>query len=631
MCGIAGEIDLGAARLPREWTARAIDAQSARGPDGEGVWDCGWAVLGHRRLSIVDLSDRGAQPMVDETTGTAITFNGCIYNHDELRRELSRDLPFRSLSDTEVILKGYRRWGDRVVDHLVGMFAFVIVDRRRKRVVMARDRLGIKPLYLSPSGSGLRFASTVPALIAGGGVDTSVDPVGLHHYLSWHSIVPGEHTILAGVQKLPPATVRVIEHGRGVTDRVYWQPGYERDSERSELSPDDWLALVHDSLRQSVRRRLAGDVPVGVLLSGGLDSSLLVALLASEGRGDIPTFSIGFDAVEGTPGDEFAYSDVVARTYATDHHRIRVTNSELASALDGAVAAMSEPQSTHDATAFYLLGEAVGAEHKVVLSGQGADEVFAGYRYHQDVAGAARADAFRALSAAFTDYSDAALRSLVRAGRLPDRDVSADLLRQHLDAPGAETSLDAVLRADVHLLMPDDPVKRIDNMLMASGVEARVPFLDHDLVELAAACPPEAKTAQGGKGILKELARRLLPAEVIDRRKGYFPVPQFRHLSGDVLRRVEETLRSPEAKARGLFDESALNRLLDRPNDSRTKVGGNVLWNLAVLELWLQHHVDAARPGAQPAWGSSRTTRTDSSAGSAASGITMPASMPLTR
>ena len=622
MCGIAGEIDLEGGRVARDRTLRAVAAQADRGPDGEGLWDGGWAVLGHRRLSIVDLSDRGSQPMVDAATGTAIVFNGCIYNHEELRRELSDEGTFRSLSDTEVILMGYRRWGERVVDHLVGMFAFVIVDGSRRRVVMARDRLGIKPLYLCGDGGRFRFASTLPALLAGGGVDTSLDPIGVHHYLTWHSIVPGERTLLAGVHKLPPATVRVVDASGATTDRVYWRPDYVRDERDAGVSGAEWVDRVHDSLRHAVRRRLTGDVPIGVLLSGGLDSSLLVALMAELGQSDVPTYSIGFEPRGGQTGDEFAYSDQVAEIYGTDHHRLRVSDDELAAALDDAIASMSEPQSTHDAAAFHLLGRAVSAGDKVVLSGQGADEVFAGYHYHLAAASADRSDVFEAMATHFADQSDARLRTLARADHLPTFDASSAALRAHLAAPGAETALDAVLRTDVHLLMPDDPVKRVDNMLMGSGVEARVPFLDHDLVELAASCPPEFKSVDGGKGVLKALARRVLPREVVDRKKGYFPVPQFRHLSGTVLERVRDVLHAPEARARGLFHEGVVQRMLQRPNAALTTGGGNLLWNMAVLELWLQHHVDH---------GSERATRTDSTVGSAASGITMPALTPVSR
>ncbi|MHA7143487.1 hypothetical protein ACX80U_02105 [Arthrobacter sp. TmT3-37] len=207
-------------------------AMASRGPDGHGSWTNGRVALGHRRLTVIDLSEAGAQPMHDSGSGLTIVFNGCIYNYPELRAELGGDTVFSSTSDTEVILRAYQRWDEDFVDHLVGMFAVAVVDERRERVVMARDRLGIKPLYIAELPGRLRFASTLPALVAGGGVDTSIDEVALHHYLSWHSIVPAPRTILRGVRKLPPATVRVIDADGGRRDRVYWKPDYVRDPAR---------------------------------------------------------------------------------------------------------------------------------------------------------------------------------------------------------------------------------------------------------------------------------------------------------------------------------------------------------------------------------------------------------------
>ncbi len=210
------------------------------------------------------------------------------------------------------------------------MFAIVLVDSRRHRVVMARDRLGIKPLYLTRLPGRIRFASTLPALVAAGGVDTELDPVALHHYLSWHSVVPAPRTVLRGVEKLPPATVRVIDADCDRTDRRYWQPAYERDPERDDWTAEDWQDALHEALRTAVRRRLVADVPVGVLLSGGLDSSLLVALLAEAAPGPVPTFSIGFDSVGGEAGDEFQHSDRIAAEFGTDHQRIRVDGARAA-------------------------------------------------------------------------------------------------------------------------------------------------------------------------------------------------------------------------------------------------------------------------------------------------------------
>ena len=297
MCGICGEIRFDGSSPNGCRTAAMTEAMVARGPDGGGLWQEGNAALGHRRLAIIDLSDAGAQPMVDEQGQCTIVFNGCIYNHRELRRQLeSLGHRFRSSSDTEVVLKAYLHWGDGFVDHLVGMFAFALVDQRAGRTVLVRDRLGIKPLYLADVPGGLRFASTLPALLAGGDVDTSLDPIALHHYLSWHSIVPAPRTLLRGVRKLPPATVRTIEGDGRTHDRTYWRPPFERVT-GADWSAEEWRAQLLAALRTAVERRMVADVPVGVLLSGGIDSSVIVALLADEGQKGLQTFSIGFEAV----------------------------------------------------------------------------------------------------------------------------------------------------------------------------------------------------------------------------------------------------------------------------------------------------------------------------------------------
>jgi len=565
-----------------------------RGPDGSGVWAQGGAALGHRRLKVIDLSDAAGQPMVDPELGLAVVFNGCVYNYPELRRELAgAGYRFFSTGDTEVVLKAYHHWGTDFVDHLQGMFACAIVERDGGRLVLARDRLGIKPLYLAggPDTRRLRFASTLPALLAGGDVDTTVDPVALHHYLSFHSVVPPPRTILAGVAKLAPATVMVVEADGTRRSHCYWEPNHERRPAHATRSDRDWEDAVLAALRLAVQRRLVADVPVGVLLSGGLDSSLIVGLLAEAGQPGLATFSVGFEDAGGRKGDEFVYSDVVARTFATDHHQLRISSTRLHDALEGVVAAMSEPMVSHDAVGFYLLSEEVSRHVKVVQSGQGADEVFAGYHWYPPLAGVADGDAGGAVDAyarAFFDRTHAGVSALLAPEWRLDHDASRALVAEHLGRPGAGGAVDRALRLDTQVMLVDDPVKRVDNMTMAWGLEARVPFLDHELVELAAACPPQLKLASGGKGVLKEAARRVIPAEVIDRPKGYFPVPALSHLQGSELELVAAALRDPAAKERGLFDPAAVEELLDAPNRSLTPLGGNTCWQLGLLELWLQ-------------------------------------------
>ena len=597
MCGATGEVRLDG-RTPDVAAVAAIaEAMTPRGPDASGVWSQGRVALGHRRLRIIDLSEAAAQPMVDAELGLTVCWNGCIYNYEDLRRELiAYGYRFFSHSDTEVLLKAYHRWGDRFVERLYGMFAFAIVERDSGRVLLGRDRLGIKPLYLTEDARRIRFASSLPALLAGGGVDTRIDPVALHHYLTFHSVVPPPRTILRGVTKVPPASLVAIEPegrpGEQLTTTRYWTPEFTRRDDRSDWSERDWEDAVLATLRIAVERRLVADVPVGCLLSGGLDSSLIVGLLAEAGQSGLSTFSIGFESVGGVSGDEFRYSDVVAKHFGTDHHQIRVDTDRMLPALGGAIGAMSEPMVSHDCVAFYLLSREVSRHVKVVQSGQGADEVFAGYHWYPPMGESAATvdESVGRYRAAFFDRDTAAASALLAPGAVAAGDPSGQFVHENFARPGADTGIDRALRLDTTVMLVDDPVKRVDNMTMAWGLEGRVPFLDHELVELAASCPPALKTAHDGKGVLKQAARRVIPSEVIDRPKGYFPVPALTHLEGPYLDLVREALYSPAAKERGLFRPEAVDRLLADPNGRLTPLRGNELWQLALLELWLQHH-----------------------------------------
>jgi asparagine synthase (glutamine-hydrolysing) len=586
MCGFAGEIRFDGERADLEAVRRMSPCLTPRGPDGDGQWVSERAALVHHRLKIIDLSDAGTQPMTDPDLGMTLVFNGCIYNYKQLREELvALGYTFRSTSDTEVIIKAFHRWGARCVDRFYGMFAFAIVEHASGTVTLARDRLGIKPLYLHAFSGGLRFASTLPALLAAGDVDTSIDPVALHHYMSFHSVVPAPFTILKGVRKLPPATVRTITADGTATDEVYWQPQHTRSA---IMTPQEWASEVLAKLKVAVDRRTVADVPVGVLLSGGLDSSLIVALLAMSGQSGLTTFSIGFAAAGGESGDEFEYSDVIAREFGTTHHQIMITADRFLPAVHRAVDAMSEPMVSHDCVAFYLLSEEVSQHVKVVQSGQGADEVFAGYSWYPPLAGVPRERWVDAYAAEFFDRPHRDLLEQLGPRWTPARDYSREFVEAHFGRPGADTAVDAALRQDSTIMLVDDPVKRVDNMTMAFGLEARVPFLDHEVVELAAAVPPELKLAEGGKGVLKAASRGVVPDKVIDRPKGYFPVPAIRHLSGQLLDDVRDALSAPAARERGLFRPEYVEELLSDPNKHRTTLDANALWQLGLLELWLQ-------------------------------------------
>jgi asparagine synthase (glutamine-hydrolysing) len=589
VCGIAGEIRFDGRCADVAALERCGCRQAARGPDGSGLWAHNNIALGHRRLTIIDLSVAGSQPMVDSQLGLAVVFNGCIYNYRQLRAELERaGHRFFSTSDTEVILKGYAQWGTSCVEHFLGMFAFALVERDTGRVVLARDRLGIKPLYLDVTSRRVRFASTLPALLAAGDVDTSIDRVALAHYMTFHSVVPAPRTILTGVRKLPPATIRVVEPDGRTRDHVYWTAEFTRDPQRAGYSERDWQDALLGALRTAVERRMVADVPVGVLLSGGIDSSLVVALLGESGQTGLQTFSIGFEAAGGESGDEFEYSDVVAKHFGTDHHRIMIDSRRLLPALDSAIAAMSEPMVSHDCVAFYLLSEDVSKSVKVVQSGQGADEVLGGYDWYPPLLDVPREDAVAGYSRVFFDRGHKDLGELLSPEWYLEQDVASEFITEQFARPGAQTAVDSALRNDTGIMLVDDPVKRVDNMTMSWGLEARVPFLDHELVELAGRIPPELKLADGGKGVLKRASRGLLPDLVIDRPKGYFPVPAIRQLEGAYLERVRDALCSPAARARGLFRDEPVQRMLADPNTTRTTLGSNALWQLALLELWLQ-------------------------------------------
>ena len=588
MCGFAGEARFDSSIADIGAVARMGDTLQPRGPDAAGAFQQGRIALAHRRLRIIDLSEHAQQPMTDPALGLTLVFNGCIYNYRELRAELEAlDHRFFSDGDTEVVLKSFAQWGPDCVERFHGMFAFAVHERDSGRLTLARDRFGIKPLYLAETPGRLRFASTLPALLAGGDLDTALDPVALHHYLSWHAVVPPPRTVLAGVRKLPPATVATWGADGRCESRTYWQLRVHADPALAALPAGERERMVEDALRTAVRRRMVADVPVGVLLSGGVDSSLIVALLADLGQHDLRTFSIGFEAAGGESGDEFVYSDIVAKRFGTRHEQIRIPTSALMGALPGTIAAMSEPMVSYDNVAFYLLSREVSKHLKVVQSGQGADEVFAGYHWYPKLAGSRDAQAEADYADAFFDSDHAGYLDTV-GDAFATGDESRAFLAREFAAGHGGSPVEKALHLDTTVMLVDDPVKRVDNMTMAWGLEARVPFLDHELVALAGRLPVDDQHGDGGKGVLKSIARRLVPRQVVDRPKGYFPVPILKHIDGPVLELVRDALGSRAARERGLFRPATVQRLLADPGAHLTPLRGSRLWQLALLELWLQ-------------------------------------------
>ncbi len=591
MCGIFGALTFDESAIDAA-VAEAMSARVARrGPDDRGEFFDGPVMLGHRRLAIIDLSPAGHQPMTEVEGRYTIVFNGTIYNYPELRQDLiARGYRFNSHSDTEVIINAYACWGADAVAKLHGMFAFAIWDKRTRELFLARDRMGIKPLYYARNERGFYFASNPQALLATGEFDGDIDPVGLHHQLSLHAVIPAPRTLLKSIRKCRPAHHMRVSTGRIIDERRYWTLDARRPVK--SMDAEAWNQAVHDALMEAVRRRLTiADVPVGVLLSGGLDSSLLVALLAEAGQHDIRTFSIGFEDQPEERGNEFEFSDPVAERYSSAHEKFLIPNDEVLTRLPEAVDAMAEPMFGQDAVAFYLLAERVSRSVKVVQSGQGADEVFAGYFWYAQMSAAQDEADLPRFANRYVDRDHAEYLATVDA-RYHGEDHTSALIEENLRTDQADSFLDAVLRFDVTTLIVDDPVKRVDNMTMAWGLEARVPFLDHKLVEIAAACPPELKLKHDGKGLLKEIARGRIPDAVIDRPKGYFPMPALKYVRGDFYAFMKDTLNSRRSRERGLFDRAYIDRLLAEPERHFTRLNGSKLWHSALLEFWLQRHVD---------------------------------------
>ena len=604
MCGICGEIYWNGKQASKEKLSPMLNAMQRRGPDDEGIWLNDHVGLGHRRLSIIDLSSAGHQPMIDDTL--TLVFNGCIYNYEALKVELEElGQTFVSHSDTEVILKAYRQWGMDCVSRFEGMFAFAIWDDEQHQLLLARDRMGIKPLYYSPIDGGVRFASNTQALLETGGINTEIDPVGLHHQLTLHAVIPAPHTILKGIKKLEPGHWLIVNPDGQMYKKSFWHLEAKRPEMLKGLpapkTEEEWIDAIHESLKEAVYKRLtASDVPVGVLLSGGLDSSLVVAMLAEAGVKNIKTFSIGFEDAPEEKGNEFEFSDLVVERYKTDHKKYLISNNEVLPRLHEAVEAMSEPMVGQDAVAFYLLSEQVSKDVKVVMSGQGADEVFGGYFWYAKMAEAGKnidlTKPKQAVSAFAPYYFDRSHQEWLEVinPKYHIHDVTSDLVGDRLTEEGADTFLDQVLRFDVTTLIVDDPVKRVDNMTMAWGLEARVPFLDHKLVEVAMAAPDELKLKNDGKHILKEIGRGIVPDEIIDRPKVAFPMPALKYVRGEFFEYMKTLLTSPQAKARGIFNQQKLEELLANPEapNAFTAIQGSKLWHAALLEFWLQKHVD---------------------------------------
>ena len=596
MCGIAGELRRDGAARPGRARAHERGARAARALTGTGAVVPRTApALAHRRLAIIDLSERGAQPMVDDELGLTVVFNGIIYNHRELRAELEgAGMRFRSDSDTEVLLKGWAEWGEGLLDRLAGMFAFCLVEHASGRCVLARDRLGMKPLYLQElRDGGLRIASSLPALVAGGGVDTRVDPVALHHYLSFHSIVPAPRTILRGVRKLPPATVLIVEPDGQRRERRYWDPPFERDPARADWSAEDWEDGGHGraaggGAAAHGRRRAGRDPAVG---RARLEPDRRAARRAGPDAGWRRSRSASRTSASARATSSSSPTSW-PREFGTDHHQIRVGPERLLPALPRAIAAMSEPMVSHDAVAFFLLSEEVSKERKVVQSGQGADEVFGGYYWYPPLL-EADGDGLDVYADAFFDRDDAGVRALLAESWAAEGDPSRALAATWFAARGRgerDRPRAAARRRGDARRRPGQARRQHDDGARAGGAHA-VPRPRAGRAGGAVPAGAQARRRRQGRAEARRARGRARrgdrPAE------GLLPRPGAvapRRAGARAGRRRAALRRGPDARA---VPRRTWSRRCSRdPNEHRTNLDGSTLWQLGLLELWLQTHVN---------------------------------------
>ena len=588
MCGICGEMRFDGTEISNIRSDIMLDAISSRGPDNTGSYTDKNIFLGHKRLSVIDISSNSDQPMEDDDL--IIVFNGVIFNYKKLRDILSREgYEFFSDGDTEVILKCYKHYGEDMLNHLDGVFSFVIYDRNSREFFCARDRLGIKPFYYTYTKDAFAFSSNTTAFIDAE-KNFSINKKSLHHQFTLHSVVPAPDTILSNIFKLEPGSfVRVHSDGK-ISKTKYYSFNHiklnTKNNDKEIIEETDRLLL-----KAIEKRFYTADVDVGVLLSGGLDSSLIVAMASKHNLSDINTFSIGFPTIGNEEGNEFYYSDKVSKQFKTNHHKYNISQDELFGSLDDVVKAMPEPMFSQDSAAFYLLAKKVSLKQKVVLSGQGADELFGGYFWYKkmDQTEGSNVEKFTQhyFDREHNDYCKMINKSFINT------DYSLSLIEKLYDDQRNDISfLDKTLRIDLSTLIIDDPVKRVDSMTMSHGLETRVPFLDRDLVEFVLSIPSLSKLKNDGKYYLKKIAEKYLDDELIYRDKFYFPVPPLKIIQGHFYTYIKSILLSNSCKQRGLYNSDYIEKLLKNPNSHFTKLNGNTLWHLGLLERWFQLNED---------------------------------------
>ena len=593
MCGICGEIRFDGAVIDQYTKDSMMDAISARGPDSSGNYSNKSVFLGHHRLSVIDTTDRSNQPMVDKQLSLIIVFNGVIYNYISLREDLKREgYRFESNGDTEVILKAYHFYGEKCLEKLDGVFAFCIYNLNDKKIFIARDRFGIKPLYYKIHNEYFSFSSSMQSLISKDLGEINPDAINYHFFL--HSVVPAPHTLFNNIFKLEPGHIIRIDNGQITTKKYY---SIDKLPIATFTNESEIIEAIDYYLLNAIKKRLStSDVPVGILLSGGLDSSLIAAMAFKHKLAEINTFSIGFQSVNQEQGDEFYFSDLVSKNYSTNHNKIQIDTNQLFDNLDMVIESMPEPMSSQDASAFFLLAKEVSKKQKVVLSGQGADELFGGYPWYMLMSNEKYKSDIQRFENYYLDRTVDDFKNTISKDFASYNNTS-DFIRDSFDVYNSNlTFLDKLLRFDISHLIVDDPVKRVDSMTMAWGLETRVPFLDQALIEFMCSLDSEEKIKNNGKYYLKKLAINYLSPEVIDREKFHFPVPPLKVLDGRILDYARETLCSNNCKNRGILSQQNISKLLKNPNENFTKLDGNKLWHLTVFERWFQLNLDKKNP-----------------------------------
>ena len=631
MCGICGIVNFdGSDPVDRIVIERMTESLAHRGPDDAGYFVEGRVGLGHRRLSIIDLSG-GRQPIFNEDRSAAIVFNGEIYNYRDLAEALkTAGHTFRTRSDTETILHAYEEYGDDCVQQLRGMFGFAIWDGAKQRLLLARDRLGVKPVYYYRDRHFLAFASEIKSLLEIRSIPREVDPDAFDMYLSLR-YVPGPRTMFKNIFRLQPGHVLVADDS-GIRITKYWDIDYP---DPEPHSPEFLLERFRELLDESVRMRLLSEVPLGVFLSGGLDSSAILATMSKyAGDSRVKTFSVGYQAsrAEETASNEFEYARLAADAFASEHHEYRLDATHFAEFVPDLVSYLDEPLADPSCIPLYFISKLAREHITVVLSGEGADEILAGYgiyskmlaldriyagagplsrlapwianlapseklRHYVRMCGQALETRYRGVSRGFTE--EGKLR-LVGADRMKQSERQLrDVFGGYFKAVENASPLDRMLYVDAKVWLPDDLLIKADKMTMANGLELRVPFLDHKMVEFAATLPNASKIhGKGGKTLLRSAMRGVLPDAIIDRPKKGFPIPIGSWLRTSLRQFTRDHLLARDSACSRYVDRDETARLVEEHEQGRADRSQEI-WTLLVFEFWHRHFIEdhPAAPG----------------------------------